>query len=235
MLPATLPADKSVLVVAPDDPGVNQVKSLIANLNRDEKWIRPEYRSDIPVSMVTHKVGFVLLLGGVSMTTLKAVKDAANGMNIPCSQMSFTVGEAKRALEILSERRVKSAAPAEDRVNGNGTNGHHVHEGADPASEPAAVSAASAQAPLTEDQQFDESLSALDDMMRVLNHSGDHLIRIIDRCKASEKRNRELEAMMRQKDESHSIIERRNRELVADLAKYKNFYDKFMALQREAP
>ena len=214
MIPASLPADRHVLVIAAQEPGIDSVKRVISDLNRDKEWIRAEYRGEVPASKVTPKIGFVMMLGSISHMTLKQIRATSLSQGIPNIPFTVTVGEAKEVLQILSERREKPVAGEPE------ANGHASHANGNGTQE-------RAEAPLVESQpasqmndasDLEKSFDAMDDLQKIIEASGGHLIRIIERCKEADQRCKELEQMMRNKDADYKLVQDENTRLRAKVA-----------------
>ncbi len=129
-LPKTLTKETVVLVVGPDQyPGLNHVKALIQDLNREEKWIRDEFRTDVSDSQVSNKVGIILTLVGTKHGSLSNVRRAAKNLNACCPNQALTIAETKDILTRLADLR-KGVAPPQTLPGAHNGNGSHPVPGA---------------------------------------------------------------------------------------------------------
>ena len=212
-LPATLSVDKRILLAAGPDPAIDSIRRAVDDLNRKDPWIQAEYRQDVPASKVTSKIGCVVMFGSISAMTIKQLRHTASIQGIPCPITTYTAKEARHVLNLLSDLRDKGREEnpsANGQSSENGVNGSHTPSvnGHEHPEEPSEVKVETSQP-----DGFDIALSAVDDMMKVLENGGGHLVTIIDRCKAANARCKELEEMMLNKDRDYQTIQAENARL----------------------
>jgi hypothetical protein len=120
-LPKALPKDKLVIVAGPPDaPGQNDLRTLINELNRGDKWIRDVFSSQTSEAQIPNKAGIVLTMVGLKHGPLTNVRRAAGTLGICCPNQALTIGETKEILRNLSQvRRSVLVLPGDH--NGNGS------------------------------------------------------------------------------------------------------------------
>lgn len=122
-LPGIIPEDKVVMVVGPESfSGLNFLKSQIQELNRNDKWIRAEFRAEVSDSQVSGKVAVLLTMYGMNHGTLANMRRAATALKICCPNQALTVSEVKEILPILNNLRngLDQSSPKNGAANGNG-------------------------------------------------------------------------------------------------------------------
>jgi hypothetical protein len=121
-LPKKLSLEQSVFLVGVDDlPGLNQVKTLINELNRTEKkdWIKSEFREKISIDLVPKNTAIILQMTGTRQGTSANMKKASSDLGILCPKGALTVGEVKEALNRFAELRKNGNGSVSPSVNGN--------------------------------------------------------------------------------------------------------------------
>src|SRR3989344_6094390 len=84
-LPPTLSKDQVVFVIGNDTRmGVNYVKSLIQELNRDGEWIRSEFHKNKTVASLPDKTAVALLMGGITEGSIVNIRKSAKSLGVPC-------------------------------------------------------------------------------------------------------------------------------------------------------
>ncbi len=128
-LPTTLPKDKVVMVVGPEDfHGLNYLKSQIQEMNRGEKWIKAEFRTEVSDSQVSDKVAVLLTMYAMKHGTLANMRKAATALKICCPNQALTVSEVKEILPILDNLRKGLGRPLPQNGARN-ENGDHPMPG----------------------------------------------------------------------------------------------------------
>ncbi|OHA18006.1 MAG: hypothetical protein A2836_01770 [Candidatus Taylorbacteria bacterium RIFCSPHIGHO2_01_FULL_45_63] len=112
-LPQSLKDGQCVLLLGPkDSPGLNDVKGLVDDLNRNGEWIRVRFK-DQGIVEIGPKMVLVLTMNALNGGTLTSVRREARLKGVPYLHQALTCGETKAILRTLGERRQ------------NGTNGAH--------------------------------------------------------------------------------------------------------------
>lgn len=128
-LPATLPKDKTVLVIGHDNVPSESLKRLISDLNRGDKWIRPEFRGTMTGVKVTSQTTVVLTMFGVNHGTIARIRKEAENEKVWCPNHAFTASEVKNILNAL--HRIRNGMPPSEDIeiaspNGSAKNGNYA-------------------------------------------------------------------------------------------------------------
>ncbi len=234
-LPKTLPKEKVVLVVGPDDfRGLNQVKSLIETMNRGGEWIRGEFRAQVPESQVSARVGVVLTMVATNHGTLSNMRRAAKQAGACCPNQALTIGEVKDIIGALADIRNGAAQTTAPPVEANGNGLHPVLNGAaqyqhrsdtvDARLQPVALQENEVPTPTAdqgdpkgeseESEELDSALTALDSFGIAFAEAQDAVLRISDRMRGVIEQRDKLQLALTAKEEEIAGL----RELVDKMA-----------------
>lgn len=202
-LPATLRKDKTVLVIGHDNVPSESLKRLISDLNRGDKWIRPEFRGTMTGVKVTSQTAVVLTMFGVNHGTIARIRKEAENEKVWCPNHAFTASEVKDILSAL--HRIRNGMPPSEDIeiaspNGSAKNGNHAqavdHEETPAEPEGQNVSPNNEVA----SGEAESALAALDKFSGILEETQLAVLVVIDHLKAAVAERDNLRAQLVEKD-----------------------------------